>query len=28
MVEGGHDPLPHLDAFATSVVSEDWFTLI
>ena len=28
MVEGGSDPLPHLDAFATSVVSEDWFTLV
>jgi len=28
MVEGGSDPLPHLEAFATSVVSEDWFTLI
>jgi hypothetical protein len=28
MVEGGRDPLPHLDAVATSVVSEDWFTLI
>jgi hypothetical protein len=28
MVESGSDPLPSLDAFATSVVSEDWFTLI
>ena len=28
MVEDGCDPLPHLDAFATSVVSEDWFTLV
>ena len=28
MVETGRDPLPHLDAFATSVVSEDWFTLM
>jgi hypothetical protein len=28
MVENGHDPLLHLDAFATSVVSEDWFTLM
>ena len=28
MVEGGRDPLPHLQGFATSVVSEDWFTLI
>ena len=28
MVEGGSDPLAHLEAFATSVVSEDWFTLI
>jgi hypothetical protein len=28
MVEGGRDPLPYLDAFAISVVSEDWFTLM
>ena len=28
MVQGGRDPLPHLEAFATSVVSEDWFTLV
>ena len=28
MVEGGSDPLPHLEAFATSVVSEDWFTFV
>jgi hypothetical protein len=28
MVEGGSDPLPYLEAFATCVVSEDWFTVI
>jgi hypothetical protein len=28
MVEGGCDPLPHLDAFANAVVSEDWFSLM
>jgi hypothetical protein len=28
MVKGGCDPLPHLDAFAISIVSEDWFTLM
>ena len=28
MVEGGADPLPYLETFATSVVSEAWFTLV
>jgi predicted metal-dependent hydrolase len=28
MLEDGSNPLPHLAVFATSVVSEDWFTLI
>jgi predicted metal-dependent hydrolase len=28
LVEGGSDPLPRLETFATSVVSEDWFTLV
>jgi len=28
MVERGENPLPHLQAFAASVVSETWFTLI
>jgi len=28
MVESGSNPLPHLEAFATSTVSEDWFTLV
>jgi hypothetical protein len=28
MIEGGIDPLSHLEAFATSVVSETWFTLV
>ena len=27
-VERGENPLPHLQAFAASVVSEAWFTLI
>ena len=28
MVETGRDPLPDLETFATSVISEDWFTLV
>ena len=28
MVESGRDPLPVLEAFMTSVISEDWFTLV
>ena len=28
MVESGANPLPHLETFAASVVSEDWFTLV
>jgi predicted metal-dependent hydrolase len=27
MVESGENPLPHLETFATSVVSDQWFTL-
>jgi hypothetical protein len=27
-VESGENPLPHLETFAASVVSEDWFTLV
>ena len=28
MVKNGDNPLPHLEAFAASVVSEDWFALV
>ena len=28
MVENGANPLPHLETFAASVVSEQWFTLV
>src|SRR5262245_59102585 len=28
IVERGENPLPHLEAFAVSVVSEAWFTLV
>jgi hypothetical protein len=28
MVESGRDPLPALEAFVTSGISEDWFTLV
>lgn len=28
MVESGRDPLPVLEVFVTSVISEDWFTLV
>lgn len=28
MVESGRDPLPVLGVFVTSVISEDWFTLV
>ena len=28
IVERGENPLPHLQAFAASVVSETWFALI
>ena len=28
MVESGRDPLPALGVFVTSVISEDWFTLV
>jgi len=28
MVAGDVDPLPHLETFATDVVSEAWFTLV
>jgi predicted metal-dependent hydrolase len=27
-VESGGDPLPELEAFVTSVISEDWFTFV
>jgi len=28
LVEAGADPLPHLEAFAVSVVSEAWFAMV
>jgi len=28
MAESRENPLPHLETFAASVVSEDWFTLV
>ena len=28
MVKNGDNPLPYLEAFAASVVSEDWFALV
>ena len=28
LIESGENPLPYLETFAASVVSEDWFTLV